>query len=70
MLLSLYQESQYTSFAKLPIIIFLLFTGCAKGDRDIANEVANIDPYFIGYELELSDYIITISIPHHMKLHT
>ena len=37
----------------------MLFTGCAKGDRDIANEVANIDPYFIGYELELSDYIIT-----------
>lgn len=45
--------------AILSIIFFLLFTGCAKDDRDIANEVANIDPYFRGYELELSDYTIT-----------
>lgn len=42
-----------------PMILLLLMCGCSTSEKEIANNVASVDPYFMACDLKLKDYKVT-----------
>lgn len=47
------------SIALMSIVALFCLSGCSKSEKDISNDIANVDSYFTLYDLQLTDYEIT-----------
>ena len=47
------------SIVLISIVALFCLSGCSKSEKDISNDIANVDSYFTKYDLQLTDYEVT-----------
>lgn len=47
------------SIVLISIVVLFCLSGCSKSEKDIANDITNVDSYFTKYDLRLTDYEVT-----------